>query len=68
MQGPVTLELNAKEEAYADLTLLVSPKEDDSKYINNQLDIYWNGMLIDTITMEKLKMISILNSLILSLV
>ena len=27
-------------EAYADLTLLVSPKEDDSKYINNQLDIY----------------------------
>ncbi|EKC75200.1 anthranilate synthase component I, partial [human gut metagenome] len=53
MQGPGTLELNAKEEAYADLTLLVSPKEDDSKYINNQLDIYWNGMLIDTITMEK---------------
>lgn len=53
LQGPGTLELNAKEEAYADLTLLVSPKEDDSKYINNQLDIYWNGMLIDTITMEK---------------
>lgn len=53
LNGPdKPLELNAKEEAYADLTLLVSPKEDGSQYINNQVDIYYQDILVETLALE----------------